>query len=63
MRFFGEMSLEAIGKELNLTRERVRQIEAKALRNLRTPSRNAILKGFLDIRIVTNCFIKPTMTL
>lgn len=49
MRFFGEMSLEAIGKELNLTRERVRQIEAKALRNLRTPSRNAILKGFLDI--------------
>lgn len=38
--------LEEIGRLFNLTRERIRQIEAKALRKLRSPSRNNILKGY-----------------
>ena len=36
------------GKEFNVTRERIRQIEAKALRKLRHPSRSKKLKDFLD---------------
>lgn len=42
-----EHSLEAIGKVLGITRERVRMIEAQALRKLRHPSRSAKLKEFL----------------
>ncbi len=43
-------TLEEVGKIFNVTRERVRQIEAKALRKLRHPTRSRKLKSFLDIR-------------
>ena len=50
-KFFGigmpEMTLEEIGDELNLTRERVRQIKEKAIRRLRTNSRSKLLKTYL----------------
>ena len=42
-------TLEEVGKEFNVTRERIRQIEAKALRKLRHPSRSRKLKDYLDI--------------
>ena len=41
-------TLEEVGKEFNVTRERIRQIEAKALRKLRHPSRSKRLKDFLE---------------
>ena len=41
-------TLEEVGKEFNVTRERIRQIEAKALRKLRHPSRSRKLKEFLE---------------
>ena len=41
-------TLEEVGKEFKVTRERIRQIEAKALRKLRHPSRSKKLKDFLD---------------
>jgi RNA polymerase primary sigma factor len=41
-------TLEEVGKVFDITRERIRQIEAKALRKLRHPSRASHLKGFLD---------------
>ena len=41
-------TLEEVGKEFNVTRERIRQIEAKALRKLRQPSRSKKLKDYLD---------------
>ena len=41
-------TLEEVGKEFNITRERIRQIEAKALRKLRHQSRSKPLKGFLN---------------
>jgi RNA polymerase primary sigma factor len=41
-------TLEEVGREFNVTRERIRQIEAKALRKLRHPSRSKHLKDFLD---------------
>ena len=43
-----EKTLEEVGSEFNVTRERIRQIEAKVLRKLRHPSRSRRLKGFLD---------------
>ena len=43
-----EHTLEEIGQEFDVTRERIRQIEAKALRKLRHPSRSRKLKAFLD---------------
>ncbi len=50
-KFFGigvpEMTLEEIGEEFNLTRERVRQIKEKAIRRLRSNNRNKILKTYL----------------
>ena len=41
-------TLEELGREFNVTRERIRQIEAKALRKLRHPSRSKKLRDFLD---------------
>ena len=41
-------TLEEVGKEFNVTRERIRQIEAKALRKLRHPSRSRRLKDYLE---------------
>ena len=41
-------TLEEVGRQFNVTRERIRQIEAKALRKLRHPSRSKILKDYLD---------------
>ncbi len=41
-------TLEEVGREFNVTRERIRQIEAKALRKLRHPSRSKKLKDYLD---------------
>ncbi len=43
-----DRTLEEVGKEFNVTRERIRQIEAKALRKLRHPSRSRKLRDFLD---------------
>ena len=52
MRFGIEMStdhtLEEVGKQFDVTRERIRQIEAKALRKLRHPSRSEQLRSFLE---------------
>ena len=42
-------TLEEVGREFNVTRERIRQIEAKALRKLRHPSRSKKLKDYLDV--------------
>ncbi len=41
-------TLEEVGREFNVTRERIRQIEAKALRKLRHPSKSKKLKDFLE---------------
>ena len=41
-------TLEEVGKQFDVTRERIRQIEAKALRKLRHPTRSSHLRGFLD---------------
>ena len=43
-----EHTLEEVGRSFNVTRERIRQIESKALRKLRHPSRAAQLRPFLD---------------
>ena len=43
-----DYTLEEVGKQFNVTRERIRQIEAKALRKLRQPLRSGKLRGFLD---------------
>ena len=43
-----KQTLEKIGKHFKVTRERIRQIEAKALRKLRHPSRSEQLRSFLD---------------
>jgi RNA polymerase primary sigma factor len=52
MRFGIEMNtdhtLEEVGKQFDVTRERIRQIEAKALRKLRHPSRSDKLRSFVD---------------
>ena len=41
-------TLEEVGKQFDVTRERIRQIEAKALRKLRHPTRSDVLKSFLQ---------------
>ena len=43
-----QRTLEEVGSEFNVTRERIRQIEAKALRKLRHPSRSRKVKDYLD---------------
>ena len=52
MRFGIEMStdhtLEEVGKQFDVTRERIRQIEAKAIRKLKHPSRSDKLRSFID---------------
>ena len=45
-------TLEEVGKQFDVTRERIRQIEAKALRKLRHPTRSSHLRGFLDDKLV-----------
>ena len=44
-----DYTLEEVGKQFDVTRERIRQIEAKALRKLRQPARSEVLKSFLDL--------------
>ena len=41
-------TLEEVGQQFSLTRERIRQIEAKAIRKLKHPSRSRVLRTFLD---------------
>ena len=51
-------TLEEVGLQFNVTRERIRQIEAKALRKLKHPSRSKQLKSFLENKfclIIFNC--------
>ena len=43
-----DQTLEEVGQQFSVTRERIRQIEAKALRKLKHPSRSRVLRGFLD---------------
>jgi RNA polymerase primary sigma factor len=43
-------TLEEVGKQFNVTRERIRQIEAKALRKLRHPTRIRKLEGFIEMK-------------
>ena len=45
-------TLEEVGREFSVTRERIRQIEAKALRKMRHPTRIRQLHGFLEVRKV-----------
>jgi RNA polymerase primary sigma factor len=41
-------TLEEVGRQFSVTRERIRQIETKAIRKLKHPSRSKVLRGFLD---------------
>jgi RNA polymerase primary sigma factor len=43
-----DRTLEEVGQQFSVTRERVRQIEAKALRKLKHPNRSKVLRSFLD---------------
>ena len=45
---YGDRTLEEVGEQFSVTRERIRQIEAKALRKLKHPSRSKVLRSFLD---------------
>jgi RNA polymerase sigma factor (sigma-70 family) len=54
MRFFEEMTLQGISEVLDITRERTRQIEAKAMRKLRQGSRNRLLKSFVNVNSISS---------
>ena len=43
-----DQTLQEVGRQFSITRERIRQIEAKALRKLKHPSRSRVLRSFLD---------------
>lgn len=64
MRFGIDMNtdhtLEEVGKQFDVTRERIRQIEAKALRKLRHPSRSEQLRSFLDEQLLSCSFTGET---
>ena len=58
-----EHTLEEVGQNFAVTRERIRQIEAKALRKLRHPSRSRKLKAFLEGSIVKeSARLSPSVT-
>jgi RNA polymerase primary sigma factor len=44
----GDHTLEEVGQQFSVTRERIRQIEAKALRTFKHPSRSSVLRSFLN---------------
>ena len=48
VKIFAGKTLEEVGQQFSVTRERIRQIEAKALKKLKHPSRSRILRRFLD---------------
>jgi RNA polymerase primary sigma factor len=48
-------TLEEVGRQFRVTRERIRQIEAKALRKMRHPTRIRQLEGFLEAAEINNC--------
>ena len=61
--FVGEpKSLQQIGKEFNLSQERIRQIEMKALRKLRHPSRSRRVRDYFNGRIPNSRYVEPTTT-
>jgi RNA polymerase primary sigma factor len=53
-------TLEEVGKEFNVTRERIRQVEAKALTKMRQPSRSRMLKDFADFAVSESDASEPT---
>ena len=55
-------TLEEVGRQFGVTRERIRQIEAKALRKLRHPCRSQGLRGFLDQLLVSLRSVKRRHT-
>ena len=55
-------TLEEVGKKFNVTRERIRQIEAKALRKLRHPNRSNKVRDYLDFSVCLYCFIIRNIT-
>lgn len=55
-RYQGNMTLKELGKERKVSQECIRTIEAKAMRELRKPSRTALLKPFLDEYISTHAY-------
>ena len=56
-------TLEEVGHQYEVTRERIRQIEAKALRKLRHPTRRSKLEGFLETTAVPRVASRPTMNI
>ena len=59
-----QRTLEQVGKEFGVTRERIRQIEAKAFRRIRHPKYNKYLNGYIDkeSKFKINNFVRPKNT-